>query len=457
VTISRATLFAALPPERTVPLRAPRAKVVVLDDDPTGTQTVHGIPVLTEWSVASLAAELRAPGPCFYVLTNTRALDAANAEALNREIGQHLVAASRQTGIAFRVLSRSDSTLRGHYPLEIDTLTEVLGGSFDAIFLVPAFFEGGRLTINDTHYVADGDALVPAGETEFARDATFGYRSSDLRAWIEEKTGGRIPAATVLSLSLADLRGDADALANKVAGFSGGQTVIVNAAAPGDLRAFATSLAYAEDLGRTFLFRTAASFVAAYAGIEPKLLLRPDELILPGSDGGLLIVGSYVGKTSAQLEQLFAGSPIARIELDAVKILDPRQREAELSNIARNVDALLARGENVAVYTSRALVTGRDAAENLRIGKTVSLALVRLVQTLRARPRWLIAKGGITSSDIATQGLGVRRALILGQALPGVPVWRLGPEARWPGLPYVVFPGNVGSPDSLRHLIASLR
>jgi uncharacterized protein YgbK (DUF1537 family) len=87
----------------------------------------------------------------------------------------------------------------------------------------------------------------------------------------------------------------------------------------------------------------------------------------------------------------------------------------------------------------------------------VSDALISLVQHLAVAPRYLIAKGGITSSDIATQGLGVRRALVLGQALPGVPVWQLGVEARFPGLGYVVFPGNVGADTALAELIAALR
>jgi hypothetical protein len=37
-------------------------KVVAIDDDPTGTQTVHDVPVLADWSVEALAAELLDPG-----------------------------------------------------------------------------------------------------------------------------------------------------------------------------------------------------------------------------------------------------------------------------------------------------------------------------------------------------------------------------------------------------------
>jgi uncharacterized protein YgbK (DUF1537 family) len=80
-----------------------------------------------------------------------------------------------------------------------------------------------------------------------------------------------------------------------------------------------------------------------------------------------------------------------------------------------------------------------------------------VVRALTIRPRYLVAKGGITSSDIATQGLGVRRALVLGQILPGVPVWQLGPETRHPALVYIVFPGNVGGPQALAEIVTTLR
>ena len=82
--------------------------------------------------------------------------------------------------------------------------------------------------------------------------------------------------------------------------------------------------------------------------------------------------------------------------------------------------------------------------------------LFRSVSSLAVRPRFLVAKGGITSSDIGVHALQVRRATVLGQALPGVPVWKLGAESRYPGMSYVVFPGNVGDEDGLRSLVENL-
>ncbi len=457
--ISKSALWATLPPESTLAPQAAQAKVVVLDDDPTGTQTVHGIPVLTEWSVATLEAELRDPAPCFYLLTNTRAFPVGQACAINREIGASLSAASGRTGRAFTVVSRSDSTLRGHYPAETDALAGALGGAFDATLIIPAFGAGGRYTVGDIHYVADGDALTPAGATEFARDASFGYRSSNLRDWVEEKTAGRIAAPTVVSISIEDLRsGDVDRVVGRLQAIPRAGAAIVNIADRSDFAALTRALAVMEAAGKRYLFRTAGDFVAAYAGIGPRPLLSADEL--RGADpavGGLLAAGSYVGKTSTQLDALFAGCPqIDRIEIAVEQLLQPDRRAAEIARCIAAVENRLSQGGSVALYTSRKLITGSDATESLAIGEKVSSSLVAIVQSLRIRPRWFVAKGGITSSDLATKALGLRRALILGQALPGVPVWQAGPESKWPGLAYVVFPGNVGGPDAIRQLVASL-
>src|SRR5439155_17973178 len=164
--VAKAALLASLPPEWAEDLMpairnavaASRRKVVVLDDDPTGTQTVHGVPVLTEWPVEALRAELADELQAFFILTNSRSLPPPAAGALNRAVARNLLAASKQTGRGFVVVSRSDSTLRGHFPAETDALGEVLG-PFDGVLLAPFFEAGGRHTIADIHYLAEGDWL----------------------------------------------------------------------------------------------------------------------------------------------------------------------------------------------------------------------------------------------------------------------------------------------------------
>ena len=444
-------------PEIQTQVRASGRKVVVLDDDPTGTQTVHSIPVLTEWSVASLRAELANDLPCFYILTNSRSLPLPGAQAMNAEIARNLREASRQAQRDFVVVSRSDSTLRGHFPGEVDALANALDQTFDGWLIIPFFLEGGRYTIGNVHYVAEGDKLVPAGETPFARDSAFGYRASNLREWAEEKTGGRVRADQVAAISIDDLRiGGPNRVAEKLMTISRGQMCVVNAASYRDMEVLVAGLLLAEAQGKRFLYRTAASFVRVRAGIEPRALLTKSDLQLPQSGGGLVVVGSYVPKTTAQVEALLAQTNITGVEISVDALLDAR-RENEIAHVASSAENAMKQNQDVVVYTSRQLVTVSDAEASLSIGQRVSAGLIEILHRITVMPRYLIAKGGITSSDVATKGLNVKRAMIRGQILPGVPVWRLGDESRYPGLDYIVFPGNVGMPNSLAEIVNGMK
>ncbi len=464
--LAKGATFAALPPVWPHDLLAANAAaaaasgraLVVLDDDPTGTQTVRDIAVVTAWDVATLAAELSAAPVCFYILTNSRSLAPDATRALHLGLAANLHAASLATGRPIVVASRSDSTLRGHYPLETDTLAGILG-PFGTTFITPYFEAGGRYTLDDTHYVAEGDLLVPAGQTPFARDAAFGYRASHLPTYVEEKTAGRIRVGDVAAISLELIRrGGPVAVAEKLRAFPRGTVCIVNAAAPRDIEVFAAATLAAEAAGSRFIYRTAAGFVAARLGQSPQhALLPPAAFSTPTAHGGLTVVGSYVPKTSAQLATLLATAAVTPIELDVTALLDDSRRAPTLSAALATLNTALAAGRDTVVYTSRQLITSSDAVASLAIGRRVSDALIYLVRNLAVAPRYLIAKGGITSSDTATLGLGVRRALVLGQALPGVPVWQLGPEAKFPGLGYVVFPGNVGADTALADLVRRLR
>ena len=444
-------------------------KVVVLDDDPTGTQTVHDVPVLTEWSVETLKAELGNDLPCFYLLTNSRAMPLPEAQALNALIGQRLTQAAREVKRDFVVVSRSDSTLRGHYPGEVDALATALGGRFDATLIIPSFIPGGRHTINDVHYVAsvrDGDTwLTPAGETEFASDKAFGYASSNLREWVQEKTHGLVRAEDVATITLKDIREGGPAwvferlLALRgSAGKDGSRVCIVNSASDQDLAVAVLGILQAEGAGARFLFRTAASFVPLRARIAPRPFLQRAD-VLPenlSKKAGLIVVGSYVPKTSAQLAALLKAG-VQGIEVQVGHLLDDAKRANEISRATDQVDSRLRQGDDAVLFTSRELVAGHDAVSSLMLGQRVSDSLVSIVRGLSTTPRYVLAKGGITSSDVATKALGVRRAIVLGQLLAGVPVWQLGPETKYPGVPYIVFPGNVGGDGALADVMTMLR
>jgi len=440
-------------------------KVVVLDDDPTGTQTVNNVLVLTEWSVGALQHALARDGTVFYILTNSRSYPVEQAVAMNREIAENLAAAAQRLNRDFDVVSRSDSTLRGHYPREVQalrsTLENRLGITYDGEIIAPFFFEGGRFTVHDIHWVQEGDWLIPATQTEYAQDPIFGYHHSSLCEWVEEKTNGQVTADSVVSVTLDVIRAEGPSGVAAILGaVTGGQSVIVNAVTYRDMEVFVLGLLEAEEEGRRFLFRTAASFVKVRGGIEDRGLLTSRELFPQGAPinvGGLIIVGSHVQKTTDQLQLTRKLDKLVSIELSVPSILNPRTRRAEIESVSGQAEKALMAGRDVIVFTSRRLVTGTSDEETVQIGQRVSEALVQVVRELGVKPRFVVAKGGITSSDIGTKALNVTRAMVPGQILPGVPVWLLGEDSRFPGIPFVIFPGNVGAPDSLAQVITILR
>ncbi|KAK2981171.1 hypothetical protein RJ640_002322 [Escallonia rubra] len=391
--------------------------LIVLDDDPTGTQTVHGIDVLTEWDVDSLAEQFIQKPKCFFILTNSRSLSSEKASALIADICQNLSTAAK-------------SAANNDYTVEPDAVVSVLG-DMDAWIICPFFLQGGRFTIGDIHYVAESDRLIPAGETEFAKDASFGYKSSNLREWVEEKTRGRIPASSVASVSIQLLRkGGPDAVCKHLCSLKKGSVCIVNAASERDMSVFASGMIQAELKGKHFLCRSAASFVSARIGIIPKAPVLPKDLELnTGRCGGLIIVGSYVPKTTKQ------------ISVDKVAMKSIEERDEEINRVAEVADIFLK-----AIGTVLCRNGGGGGGNSFRI-----LAFGQIIRLSKKDDR--VSKGGITSSDIATRALEAKRAKVVGQALPGVPLWQLGPESRHPGVPYIVFPGNVGDSKALAEVV----
>ncbi|MDA8976880.1 hydroxyacid dehydrogenase, partial [bacterium] len=124
-----------------------------------------------------------------------------------------------------------------------------------------------------------------------------------------------------------------------------------------------------------------------------------------------------------------------------------------LKSTISDVQTTLTSGQNVVLFTSRKRIDGDDDPAT---SKAVSKTLVEIVRGIKDRPSFLVTKGSSTSSDIATEALGVRQAQVLGQILPGVPVWTIGNETLHPGLAYVIFPGNVGVEDALTLAVEKL-
>jgi uncharacterized protein YgbK (DUF1537 family) len=464
-------VFAAAPPVRHEPgardrIRAAHAaagrRIAVLDDDPTGSQTVHDVSVVTVFEDAEYAAGLAEPGSTCFVLTNTRSLPEHAAVELTTSVAGSLFALGQTLGAPVEVVSRSDSTLRGHVFTEMRAIDaarrRVTDSGFDGVLLIPAYFEAGRFTAGDIHWATVSGELVPVGASEFARDATFGYTSSNLREFVAEKSNGTIAADRVPSITLTDIRaGGPDRVADILATVTGGAWVVVNATDYADLEIVVLGVQRAEERGRSFVYRCGPSFPRALAGIEPQAPLTAAQIWPSGrpKGHGLVVVGSHVGLTSRQVARAQERGGLIEAQLDVPTLLDPERRDDHVAGIGKQVAEALATSD-VLLFTSRTLQRGGDADDSLAISRTVSTAVVEVVQAaLAAHPAWVVAKGGITSHDVAVRGLGIRRAEVVGQLLPGmISMFRpieAAPEAI--GTPYVVFAGNVGDDDTLADVI----
>lgn len=439
-------------------------KFVVLDDDPTGVQTVHDISVYTDWTVESMKKGFMDDNKVFYILTNSRGMTEAETTKIHHEIIDAVAQAAAETGKNYQFISRSDSTLRGHYPLETELLKEGVersGKTVDGEVLFPFFKEGGRFTIDNTHYVKYGDELVPAAQTEFAKDKTFGYTHSSIPEYVEEKTKGAYKAENVTCIALEDIRAlNIDKITEQLTNVKDFNKVCVNAIDYCDVKAFCIALYRAMAAGKSFMFRTAAGFVKVVGGVTDIPLLTRKEMVVKETDnGGIVVVGSHTAKTTAQLEELLKLDNVVPVEFKSSLVLDGD--EAFYNEVKRCVakeEKIIASGKTAVCFTERKLLTVENDTKESALIRSVKISdgVQRLVGDLSITPAFVIAKGGITSSDVGTKALKVKCANVMGQIKPGIPVWQTGSESRFPQTPYVIFPGNVGEVTTLREAVEVL-
>lgn len=425
-------------------------KIIVLDDDPTGSQTVHSCLLLTRWDVTTLKEGLQDQSPLFFVLTNTRGMDAESAANITREVCINLkqaLADMKAIGkeINPMVVSRSDSTLRGHYPVETDVIAEELG-PFDAHFMVPAFFEGGRFTRDSIHYLMVDGKETPVHETEFAKDSVFGYTHSYLPDYVEEKTKGKIKATEVERFVLSDVRTDCLSRLNSL---KNNQCCVVDSETQDDLNKFCYQLITAAGMGKRFLFRSAASLLTALAGLPAQPVKAEDmNRYVRNGKPGAVIVGSHVKKTTEQLTELLKMPAVSPVEIDVDGITD--NYSSLLEDISIQINAIHEAGHTAVVFTSRVEKTFNTQAARLEFGALVSAFLMDIVSALPETLGFLISKGGITSNDVLSKGLSLQTSRVVGQILPGCSVVCCPAQhRRFPGMPVVIFPGNVGDEKSV--------
>jgi len=402
------------------------------------------------WDVDTLRSGLQDDSPIFFVLTNTRSLTPESATSATTEVCQNLKIALNAEGIDdFLIVSRSDSTLRGHYPVETDAIAQELG-PFDAHFLVPAFFDGGRITRNSVHYLMIAGVPTPVHETEFARDSVFSYHHSYLPKYVEEKTQGRISAEAVERFLLADIRAGS---LERLLKLDGNQCAVVDGETQDDLNRFAVDILAAASQGKRFLFRSAASILTALAALPPQAIAAENmaQYVRQGKPGAV-IVGSHVKKTTQQLEALLQVQGTVGIEVNVARLLDDdaNQSAALLNEIKESTRAAHEAGKTPVVYTSRQELSFKDVKTRLEFGAKVSDLLMDVVRGLPSDIGFLISKGGITSNDVLSTGLALNSARLLGQILAGCSmVLTPSDHPQFPDLPVVLFPGNVGDADAL--------
>ncbi len=404
-------------------IRDGRTRMVVLDDDPTGIQTVHGCRLLTAWNVQEVRAALADDVPFFYMLTNTRAMTREEASQVIEDAMSAVIEANSKYGWKLIFVSRSDSCLRGHFPLETDVMQRVLGKHgipvWHPVPFAPAFIEAGRVTVEGAHYMREDGLLVPLSQTEFANDNVFGYSTSVLSDYIREKGANPADYEIVDAETYGQLYAFADRLLTQTASFDGAVVI-----------------------------RCSSSLPKAISGIKDQPLLGR-EIIRNPNGVGCFVVGSHVHKTTRQLQNLLLAENTKGIEIDVRRILegDGLLKQEILARIGETAASLL----TPVIYTSRQEMRVDDADRRQLMGQAISDFLVELVESLPFLPSYLVAKGGITSHDILTKGLHVRTATVLGQVIANVPC--LMTEQ----FPYIIFPGNVGDDDSLREVYEKLR
>ncbi|KGG14634.1 MULTISPECIES: four-carbon acid sugar kinase family protein [unclassified Prochlorococcus] len=439
-------------------------KIVVFDDDPTGSQTVYGCQLLLRWNKEILTNAMNNISPLLFILTNTRSLSPKIAEHKLREICQILKEVIQENNYRYEdiiFVSRGDSTLRGHWTLEPKVINQELG-PFDATFHVPAFFEGGRTTVDGTHLL-DGK---PVHRSIFAKDKIFGYSTSFLPYFLEYKSNGEINSNKVKNISIKQLKEASYslegmfALRNYLSALSSNHSVIVDAEIAIDLDAFSSAIKYLMNEKR-FLFRSSASLINSLSEIYSANNSFKDFSSLRIRDQlgclkpGLILVGSHVQLADDQLEYLFQNSSCLGVELPVEKIASIAQKddnEVYLSELKKNflkklLDIIEMRKTPV-LYSSRGEFVFSSNENRMQFGIYLAELMSDLISKISNKLGYIISKGGITTHILLTRGLGLSSVNLRGQIIPGLSVVASDNQNQ-PELPIITFPGNLGDKTTL--------
>ena len=436
-------------------------KIVVIDDDPTGSQTVNNCLLLLKWDYSTLVKGFNSNSNLFFILANTRSLSENDVELRLVEICnaiKEVLTSDSYKEEEIILISRGDSTLRGHNFLEPYIINKFLG-PFDATFHIPAFIEGRRLTINGSHYVDK----IPVDKTIFAKDKIFGYKTSNIKNLLYEKSKSQINLNDIQNLKLNELKvleiEENNSVFKKLRNLKNNTHVIVDAENYSQLKKFSLAINKLNKQ-KKFLFRTAASFISSISEIKSNLqkeiffsdLRRKNDekKFLPG----LVVVGSYLELSTLQMKKLLEVTHCEAIELDVFeffKIISLKNHQNQL-NLFKNkllveIRSNFCKGKTPVLFTSRKFLC-LDCSKQVNFYNSLAFFISGLVSDLKHEIGYLISKGGITTNVILTNGLKADYVYLEGQIITGISLvtYKIKNDEA---LPIVTFPGNIGSQDSL--------
>lgn len=413
-------------------------KTVVMDDDPTGTQSATNVRVLLQWDAQSIGSAL-SDADSVYIQTNSRALSEPDAVRLIDDIKAATTLAAADLGEHVRFVLRGDSTLRGHVFAEIDAIA----GPSTVVVFAPAFPDGGRTTEAGVHYLTTAAGKIPVDRTEYAADPVFPFSTAVLTDYVASKSG-----RAAQSIPIAIVRGPIEIFVNTLAALPPGTVAIPDAVTNDDIGYIAKAIEAASGAGTDILVRSAAPLAAQLAGVGSAGLLPAP--LLATCPRVLVVCGSHTTGATAQLAQLEARHGTA-VTLPTQAALDDPDTAARHA-AAEVLDSL----ETQALVVLATERVRRSTDNTLEHGEKVMSALVGAARLVAPSVDVVVAKGGITSAQIARDALGATSAHVRGQVLAGVSVWSLTSATSAHGTLYIVVPGNVGGDDTLTKVAAAL-
>ena len=432
-------------------------KIIIIDDDPTGSQSVHDCLLLLNWNYQTLLEGLQSDSSLLFILANTRSLSENELEKRLKQICNNLYKVSLEENLKDDLIfvSRGDSTLRGHNFLEPHLINEYLG-PFDATFHIPAYLEGNRVTLNGLHFV-DG---VPAHKTSFAKDRIFGYETNDLKKLLFKKSKSKIKLKNIKNLncieeySLIELKNFMEKLKNNT-------HVIVDIDEFSQLQKF-SAIVKKLIKNKKFLFRTAASFLKAISNTKnnKKDNFYYSQLRIKNSKNhflpGLIIIGSHTEISTKQFNKLVEINLFEAVELDVEKFFKVHLLNDNQTEILQFKRLILEKTRQIfktslipVIFTSREVKVLDNNSAQMDFYNSLALFIAELVADLKYEIGYLISKGGITSNTILNSSFNVDYVYLEGQICNGISLVKAKLIDQNNSLPVITFPGNLGNDCSL--------